>query len=234
MCFFKVINPDILPHPAEPNSIPPNSSPEDVPTHTPTADGYEFDIDPCCIKRPLVVFIGGFADEISKVMLETCENYKIIHDSYQDIYYRPHDQGEVVLDFVEKYAAAGQKVAIIGHSWGGNTAVNSVAMKTKAKIDILATLDPVDKLGNKIAPASKPDNVLKYINVYINYLEAETSSLANSVARAGGPWQNVACADKNYDIINETKQNQYGRPPDHADASWMFTKYIQQLVKSLR
>lgn len=60
------------------------------------------------------------------------------------------------------------------------------------------------------------------------------SNLANSVARTGGPWQNVPCADINYDIINETRNNQYGRLPDHADASWMFTKYIQRLVKDLR
>lgn len=231
MCFSKVVNPDILPHPTEPNSTPGMSTSEDTPMHTATADGYEFDIAPCCIKRPLVIFIGGFADEATKVMYTTCKMYAARHKSYQDIYYRPHDQGAVVRGFVEKYAAAGQKVAVIGHSWGGNTAVYEVAMKAKSRITTLGTLDPVSKAG---PPDTKPSNVDLYVNIYINYLLAETQNNANSIARIGHPWEETPCADVNHDIIAELKFDPNGDKFDHADAYLMFNQYLKNDVASLR
>jgi pimeloyl-ACP methyl ester carboxylesterase len=183
------------------------------------------------VRKPLVVFAGGFLDEALMHMYATCVQYcNAGYSAYQDIYFRPFHTPDIVRELVESYASAGQKTALIGHSWGGDAVVNGVALKTRAAIDILATLDPVSRKG---APESKPTNVGKFINVYIDYDRAALVNAPNTVARIGGPWRKVPCADENHDILGDAGVDADGRGFDHADASAMFWRYAAGHVAAL-
>ena len=184
-----------------------------------------------CIRKPLVVFMGGAADPIIRILFRVAKNYQELHQAYQDVYYRPHNAGAHVVKLVEAYHAAGRKVAVIGHSWGGSSAVHDVAMKTGAKIDVLATLDPVGRFQRK--PLARPSGALRFINVYINYAKAKTVNIGNVVARIGGLWEDVPCADENHDIIGEIGTSPGGKVFDHADARDMFLLYAAQVVQKL-
>jgi pimeloyl-ACP methyl ester carboxylesterase len=178
-----------------------------------------------------VIFAGGFLDEALMHMYSTCVQYcNAGYSAYQDIYFRPFHTPDIMRELVESYAAAGQKTALIGHSWGGDAVVNGVALKTRAAIAVLATLDPVSRKG---APVSKPSNVGKFINAYIDYSRAARANAPNAVARVGRPWQRVPCADENHDIIDEAGVAADGRLFDHADASEMFWRYAAGYVAAL-
>ena len=84
----------------------------------------------------------------------------------QDIYYRAHDSRAHILLLMSLYHAAGQPIALIGHSWGGASAYK-LAQKSLAPVDFLATLDPVSvfPLGARL----KPGNVRRWINVSLDF-----------------------------------------------------------------
>ncbi|MDR1489656.1 MAG: alpha/beta hydrolase [Desulfovibrio sp.] len=171
-------------------------------------------------------------DEALMHMYATCVQYcNAGHSAYQDIYYRPFHTSNIMLELVERYASAGQKTALIGHSWGGDAVVNGVAVKTRAAIDLLATLDPVSRKG---APGNKPSNVGKFVNVYIGYSRAALTDASNTLARVGKPWQRVPYADENHDILGDAGVDAEGNRFCHADASAMFWRYAAGHVAALR
>jgi pimeloyl-ACP methyl ester carboxylesterase len=195
-------------------------------------DYYSFTLPDGGVCRPLVLFAGGFLDEALMHMYATSVQYcNAGHSAYQDIYYRPFHTPDIMRELVDRYAAAGQKTALIGHSWGGDAVVNGVARKTTSAIDLLVTLDPVSRKG---PPSAKPDNVGTYINVYIDYARSALVSASNTLARIGKPWQRVACAGENHDIIGDAGAEVGGRRFNHADASSMFWRYAVVHVAALR
>ena len=228
MCFSKVINPTI--------DLPPVDDPayeeDGKACGSRGQDDFTYMPHNSCIIKPLVVFMGGAADSLTKVLFEVAKDYEEKHHKYQDVYYRSHDAGATVVKLVEAYHASGRKVAVIGHSWGGAAAVHDVAMKTAAKIDILATLDPVERTRGK--PLAKPPGVSRFINVYINYEKAESFNVNNIIARAGGPWENVPCADENHDFIAGKGIPPRKGIPDHAWADEMFSDLVKIHVEALR
>lgn len=86
-------------------------------------------------------------------------------------------------DIVNIYASKGHSVALIGHSWGGDAAVNLVARKLDAPIDLLISLDPVSRKG---APRRKIPNVRHWLNIHIDYSQSTWLDIPNLVARIGG------------------------------------------------
>jgi pimeloyl-ACP methyl ester carboxylesterase len=184
----------------------------------------------CLIRKNLVIFMGGAGDSAIKIMFKVAKEYQENHHAYQDVYYRTHSSGAHVIKLVETYHAAGRKVAVIGHSWGGSSAVHAVALKTDIPIDILATLDPVGRFQRK--PPAKPSGVSRFINVYINYAKADLINIPNFVARVGGAWESVPCADENYDF-NTEKRDSYPHNPDHAWARAMFSDFVKTHVEAL-
>lgn len=222
MCRSLAINPNISrrPLPGEPMPPPPQ------PGQTTGPDDVKFEPDQGCIKKPLVVFIGGFGDVATENVAGWALRYQQAYYTYQDVYYREHGQANSVKRLVEIYKQAGQKVAVIGHSWGGCTAVRDVSLKTTSDIDLLVTLDPVSCSKPKVT--TKPANINLYINVFIDYNIAK-SDPSNSIARTGGPWQFVNWADSNHNIIRDTNI-QF----THADSWEMFSRYALQKTKSIR
>ena len=110
-------------------------------------------------------------------------------------------------------------MALIGHSWGGDAAVNLVARKLDAPIDLLISLDPVSRKG---APRRKLPNVRHWLNIHIDYSRSTWFDIPNLVARIGGPWEAAETADANVSC-----------PPDmtHAWAWGMFERYGEKVLR---
>jgi len=110
-------------------------------------------------------------------------------------------------------------VALIGHSWGGDAAVNLVARKLNAPIDLLISLDPVSRKG---APRRRLPNVRHWLNIHIDYSQSTWFDIPNLVARIGGPWEAAENADVNVSC-----------PPDmtHAWAWGMFERYGEKVLR---
>lgn len=76
-----------------------------------------------------------------------------------------------IIDIIVNAYNKGMYVAVIGHSWGGDTALHEVAEKMPNKatkyIRLLATLDPVGRIDGP--PSVKPSTVEYYVNVHVTY-----------------------------------------------------------------
>ena len=122
--------------------------------------------------KPLLVMYGWFGDGKSEIM-------KNIAKSIQgkiDIEYYEHDEGNPSRAYIKNHlkSCPSSPIALIGHSWGGDTAYG-VAADWGVKIQLLATLDAV---GGRAYPGlnfsefrkdlKKPKNVKKWINVWID------------------------------------------------------------------
>ncbi len=102
---------------------------------------------------------------------------------------------------------------------GGDAAVNLVARKLDAPIDLLISLDPVSRKG---APRRKIPNVRHWLNIHIDYSQSTWLDIPNLVARIGGPWEAAENADVNVSC-----------PPDmtHAWAWGMFERYGEKVLR---
>ena len=176
-----------------------------------------------CLKT-LVVFIGGAADSLAQPLLRGVfvpyeKRYGERGEKLQDIAYSEHGGGRIA-ELIKKWADAGQKIVIIGHSWGGHRAICVAEANPDITIEYLATLDPVSWSKNGKQP--KPGNVKQWTNIYVDY-EVGDYSLPNIIARIGGPWQFCFSADFNESInskiIDDKKIaiNQY----NHADSLYV-------------
>ena len=97
--------------------------------------------------RPLVLVIGGFLDQILGNSYAVSARYPADLRAKHDVWFREHYESRKMRDIVNIYASKGHSVALIGHSWGGDAAVNLVARKLNAPIDLLISLDPVSRKG---------------------------------------------------------------------------------------
>ena len=184
--------------------------------------------------RTLVVFIGGAADDDYQPMLKGvfsryAQDYGQGKERKQDVCYSEHGGGNVP-PVMQKWRDANQKIVLVGHSWGGDRVICLAEDNTSIPIELLVTLDPVSR--GKSGKQTKPVNVKRWMNIYVDYKFADYSS-PNDIARAGGAWEECSCADMNKainvgEIQNESgrkiisKMNDYG----HADADVMFSEVI--------
>ena len=145
----------------------------------------------------LAMVVGGFLDGISGHAHAVALNYpQVLRElpTPHRVFFRQHQEGAAVRHLVELFAARGQQVLLIGHSWGGDAAVNAVARRTDAPIALLGTLDPVSRKG---PPAVTPPSVRYWLNVYVDYRTASWCERSNIIARIGGPWEAVPAAHRN-------------------------------------
>lgn len=162
--------------------------------------------------RPLVLVIGGFLDQLLANSYAVSRLYPDDLRARHDVFFREHAEGRDMRILVEHYAGRGLPVALIGHSWGGDAAVNAVAAKTAARIDLLITLDPVSRKG---PPAESLPNVGLWLNIHVDYAAAALCNVSNMVGRIGGPWQAVRAAHRNVACPRDV---------DHAHAIAMFRR----------
>lgn len=193
-----------------------------------------------CLKT-LVVFIGGAADYKFQPLLRGVfylyeREYGSSQDRIQDVSYSEHGGGKVP-PVMKKWFEAGQKIVLVGHSWGGDRVIRLAEDNPQINIALLVTLDPVSRSKN--GQQAKPNNVKRWLNVYIDYKVADLSS-ANNIARVGGAWEACQNADINISLnsritkrqdgtISREKINNFG----HAHAREMFTNtgIINEVIK---
>jgi pimeloyl-ACP methyl ester carboxylesterase len=185
-----------------------------------------------CLKT-LVVFIGGAMDSSYQPLLravfapyegrngkDTKDNTgKVIAQRKQDVAYSEHGGGKVP-PLMKEWHAAGQKIVLVGHSWGGDRVILLAQQNPYIPIELLVTLDPVSRKGK----SPKPANVKCWDNIYIDYSIADRSS-ANMIARTGGAWESCPGADYNQALNTLPTMSFAG----HANADEMFSKEWQKV-----
>ena len=203
------------------------------------------------INRPLVIFLGGFLDATTLRFYNTALEYKngvslAAPPAFsperpfpwgegemrgmgenQDIYYRAHDSRAHIQMLMALYYAAGQRIALVGHSWGGASAYKA-ALKSAAPVDLLATLDPVSvfPLGERQRPA----NVRRWVNVCLDFKRADMRDSSNLTAWIGRPWGSSVEADVNYDFIDTWPEKTL---PGHAWCYEMFNFYVRRELERI-
>lgn len=201
----------------------------------------EGEVDPICVStgvdgvatcklfQPLVMFVGGAWDVRSDLVLDLFGKYDRANQNSQDIGYVSHNRERQLKAIALHWLMQGQKVVLVGHSMGGNTAyeVSKELSDMGKEVELLVTLDPVHIRGYRECP-QKPDKVKTWLNVYVDYEKAERGAInsPNNVALMGGPWKNCPGAD-----INEIFSNLSSYA--HAKAKEMFM-YFYSEVESVK
>jgi len=186
-------------------------------------------------QRPSVTFFGGYWDIGSRVMRQVYAEYlpKVDNSTAQNVgqnvSYAQYDQGDLVLDCIRNnYDDFKQKICLIGHSWGGDTAMQCCRKlhSEGKKVALLATLDPVDRF-RPLGDHTKPSNVDIWINVYVNYEKAARWGVPNMLATVGGPWGSCPAASVNFEFQD------YGKNA-HAFASRMFVQNVETTLLAIK
>lgn len=163
--------------------------------------------------RPLVLVVGGFLDQVLGNSYTVASQFPPDLKSCCDIWFREYYETEAMRGLVRCYTKKNLPIALIGHSWGADAAVNAVAAKVTDPIRLLISLDPVSRKG---PPRSRLLNVGHWLNIHVDYAQAPWLDISNIVARIGGPWEDAPTADVNITC-----------PPElsHAWALGMFLHY---------
>ncbi len=166
--------------------------------------------------RTVIVLIGGALDK----MTGAARNH-VPHDVYAT-----HERGDDVKRFLRALRACcpRTKVALIGHSWGGKSAVNVArALESESvRIDRMITLDAVGRGGDAGRYHNKPTNVGHWTNIYNDEIHRDYypwSRFNQVIARAGGHWQSRRGAEINTQVGN-----------DHVDAKEMLGNDLEYRI----
>ncbi|PZP42246.1 MAG: hypothetical protein DI601_18820 [Azospirillum brasilense] len=95
-------------------------------------------------EKRVVIFVGGAGDKwLSGLVEKYGADFATRNPGVREKYYA-HDQADDIQRYIENLPP-GTKVSVVGHSWGGNTAIQVVgrlAQENKS-VDTLVTIDPV-------------------------------------------------------------------------------------------
>lgn len=184
-------------------------------------------IEPTCTvqeHKPLVLFMGGSADDRHKAVLNhVFKKYYQQYHAQQAIGYGTFHQVSTFIEYAERWYEAGQKIVLVGHSYGGYGVMSVARQLTEQAIpvELLITLDPVacsiaikDPVLSTptLARHWQPSTLLKeWINVYVDYDFIESQSkkigLPNIIALKGGPLKECCYANTNIklptDLLSE-------------------------------
>lgn len=188
--------------------------------------------------RPaLVVFVGGANDASSRFVADLQRDW--MPPPGADVakrYFSWRDEGGIRAE-IDRFTAAHPdgKVVLVGHSWGGHTALKAVQyLSPGRRVDLLVTLDPVphgsagDPSGRErrrpagprpgqVAP-TKPQNVVTWLNVWPGH-RAPREACGDMVASLGenwAPWGDIPGLQRLHSGRN------------HCDASGMFYDSVVQ------
>lgn len=194
--------------------------------------------------QPLVMFVGGAMDSSSKALLNGVFNtYNKLNETRQDIGYGTYRAVRTITELALHWRLKGQKVVLVGHSYGGDAAmdVTRVLSNRGETIDLVVTLDPVSRTGPTFSQV-KPTGLKRWLNVYVPYkyyrsvnddfLNTETghsllykTKLANSIAMIGGAWGRCLYADYNKQFFDKSGN-------EHARTENMF-QFFEPYVKDI-
>ena len=181
-------------------------------------------------ENTLVVFVGGAMDEVYRPLLNGAFiPYRLEHGNDQDTCYATHASTKQVTALVIRWHQAGQKICLVGHSWGAKTIFHVARqLAPEVSIDLLITLDPVSRRFSR-HQIKKPENVLRWLNVHVDYSQA-SMEYSNVIARLGGYWGHCANADTNSKLYREQGKN--GEEITHAHAGRMFEE-VKDILKEV-
>ncbi len=185
-----------------------------------------------------IVFIGGNSDDSSKVMwgLKTTVAHSLKKHATSAIsYYFWNVDSEELANRIEQHhkRCPKTKIIILGHSWGGDTAMDVCEDLQIDNSVMLITLDPVSICDTYNWSTKRPKSINYWINSYVRkgafdsvgFVPAAGQILSfvgtylttfdfnNSVASAGGKWGYEDAADVNirFDLYGDTDHaNTYG------------------------
>lgn len=95
-------------------------------------------------RPPAELYIGGAADEASRLVLGYCEaRRRVLEPKGWQVRYFPHYRIPEALAFARAMAGEGRRLGLIGHSWGADGALR-VARRLETDV-LLIGADPVAK-----------------------------------------------------------------------------------------
>ncbi len=218
--FFKkkIVTPDMIDWYHDPDQLTVFGSHTDDSTH---------DLLNYKAEKTLLVFLGGAMDDVYRPMLQgVFIPYRLKHVDHQDSCYATHAAIEETIQLIRYWHSAGQKIALIGHSWGGKSVfliANKLTME-KIPIELLVTLDPVSRRYFR-RQFKKPYHVKRWINVHVDYGKA-SMEYSNVIARLGGYWSHCQYADKNIKLSHDQEGE-----ITHAMAGRMFAEVEKDMLK---
>lgn len=188
--------------------------------------------DPACpgAARPLVVFIGGFADALNRNVVRLYCGYDERWEHARKLYLSYGEEPGVARDMIIDRAAGGP-IALVGHSYGGDAA-HRLAEMLDGFVDVrlLVTLDPVSsRFQGREAP--RPRGVERWINVRVGSAPGLSScGLAGAV---GGAWGRQPAADADLRFPRDPARDD--PDDDHCKTEQMFLlDEVQSAIASVR
>ncbi|MDU7522375.1 MAG: hypothetical protein E7K72_13450 [Roseomonas mucosa] len=181
-------------------------------------------------EKRVVIFVGGAGD---KSLSGTVERYQATFTGRHHVgsKYFAHDQADEIRRYIEGQPS-GTKVSLIGHSYGGDTAIEVAGKLAQEghKIDTLVTVDPVGSRRNSadflIWAKQGAD---RWINV--NATGGSALEFSNAVAGLGGAYNerpqqyadvhfNVAATHGSFPALLEGRNSDGYRALDAALGTW--------------
>ena len=141
--------------------------------------------------QPVVVFIGGLADQLNRNVVRVFCAYDAAWERTQKLYFTySSDLAEMrraILDRAVREDARAP-VVLVGHSYGGDAAYRlAEALAADSVVRLLVTLDPVSRAWEGAA-APRPAGVPKWVNVRVGSTPGLSScGLAGALGGAWGP-----------------------------------------------
>ena len=189
--------------------------------------------------RPLLVMHGGLFDEMTGNVENLAKSIQSIQGNI-DVQYYGHYERKRSRDYIKNHhkSCPNSPVALIGHSLGGAAAYD-VAADWGVRIQLLATLDAV---GGRAYPGyhltefredlEKPDNVRKWVNVWI-----DPPGSIKCILFLGAVWDSDDClADAGAQwLFQKNAENiEFKGRHGHRDATGMFCKISSHIESAFR
>jgi pimeloyl-ACP methyl ester carboxylesterase len=112
-------------------------------------------------KSPAEIFIGGAGDEHSRLVLSYAEARQARLQTQRPVHYMPHWNFNAAARLAKALLHDGHLVALVGHSWGGDTAVR-IARQLEGDVFVVGA-DPVSKPVTRITAQDARPAAAKFV-----------------------------------------------------------------------
>jgi pimeloyl-ACP methyl ester carboxylesterase len=137
---------------------------------------------------PLVVLFGGFCDSIFEPAKSAMKHLKSYFGACTDMFFS-WDEEDEALEAIGRYrkrSALG--ITLVGHSYGGESAMSVAARLGDVEVRRVVTLDPTTHFKTE-----RSDNIAEWINIYVIGI----NDASDFISWIGGNWGFQQDADVN-------------------------------------